>query len=437
MNLNIENGSRIMKTERGAEGEVKAKPAGRIQFLDMPGETTATESSSSLIASDDSGSTLHGSPASRISLLSANEPELTNLTSEKDDAAVPVTEHSEATKPHGSEIPLSLSKGHEESSVPDEDLSAVTPTVAESTTNSSIDLTEPSEAKELQSMTKNDSKPSNSLSENTEPKKNSPDGSTLGDNPDTWSDTVEEPPWEDATADPVKVPDKTSSVLIDTSNSTSISDLKSTINNENENSKEEPTIEEPASEETKECKESNLDNTVEPPMVFSSVTEKLNYEEKQLLETIDQKHQDIMRQQLSFLFSWLIHQCSINPTLNDLVLQEHKSWKRCFHYMENQAYEMSPEGARATLVTPDAVFTWIYDYYMLDDLAEIKKESEEAEKQRKAAEEARKTAEQNAEQRKKEKAEAAKKLEEKKKAEIQQISLFDMMDTGGAVDAGL
>ena len=127
-----------------------------------------------------------------------------------------------------------------------------------------------------------------------------------------------------------------------------------------------------------------------------------------------------------------------------LVLQPHKALQKCLDYILEKVYKIAEEqhgkngmrrqGGVGTAMTSTKVFAWVDEYYALDDA------KEEAEKKEKAKQEFiknRKKAEERAKTRKKEEAEwkerQAKKTqisEAKKKAEENQMSIFDLMQDG-------
>lgn len=99
------------------------------------------------------------------------------------------------------------------------------------------------------------------------------------------------------------------------------------------------------------------------------------------------------------VIEYLIKRCGEDAGLSQDVMQEHKTWEKCYGYIYSQAQKSAQKGARSCAVRDDIVYEWAEDYYHRDDKAE------EEEKARKAAE-ARKKAE---ERKAKAKAEPAKK----------------------------
>lgn len=94
------------------------------------------------------------------------------------------------------------------------------------------------------------------------------------------------------------------------------------------------------------------------------------------------------------ILSYLIKRCGEDAGLSEDVLQEHKTWKKCFDYIYEQAKKLA-KGQRQCAVRDDVVYEWAEDYYHKDDKAE------EEEKARKEAERKKKEEERKAVQSKK------------------------------------
>ena len=68
----------------------------------------------------------------------------------------------------------------------------------------------------------------------------------------------------------------------------------------------------------------------------------------------------------------LLKQCS-NPEMEFQILQSHKTLQRCVDYLMQKAWELVDEESRnqrirvGFAVTSDTVFSWVQDYYALDD----------------------------------------------------------------------
>lgn len=137
---------------------------------------------------------------------------------------------------------------------------------------------------------------------------------------------------------------------------------------------------------------------------------------------------------------YLIKRCGEDAGLAQDVMQEHKTWKKCYGYIFEQAQKQAKK-ERSIAVRSDVVFEWAEDYYHKDDQAEEEKKAREAAGRRKKEEECkRKAAEQHAAEKKKPKQAAKKEEKEKEKpAEPQepkknrkeidgQMDLFSMMD---------
>ena len=63
------------------------------------------------------------------------------------------------------------------------------------------------------------------------------------------------------------------------------------------------------------------------------------------------------------------------------VLQNHKTWKKCFDYIYEQARKQKSGNCAA--VRDDVVYEWAEDYFHLDDKAVEEKKKKEEEKRKK------------------------------------------------------
>ncbi len=85
------------------------------------------------------------------------------------------------------------------------------------------------------------------------------------------------------------------------------------------------------------------------------------------------------------IISYLLKRCEEDEGLAEDVVQEHKTWQKCFDYIYSQARKQAQGNCAA--VRDDVVYEWAEDYYHKDD------KTEEAEKAKKAAEAKKKAAE--------------------------------------------
>ena len=137
------------------------------------------------------------------------------------------------------------------------------------------------------------------------------------------------------------------------------------------------------------------------------------------------------------VITYLMKRCEEDQGLAEDVMQEGKTWSKCFNYIVEQARKQS--NGRSTAVEDRVVYEWAEDYFRLDDKAleeKKKKERKELEDKRKAEAAKRKSA--SGKQKKKA---AAKKDNEDKKAAAPdkkgktpknkepegQMSLFDLL----------
>lgn len=137
------------------------------------------------------------------------------------------------------------------------------------------------------------------------------------------------------------------------------------------------------------------------------------------------------------IITHLLKRCEEDPGMAEDVAQAHKTWSKCFKYIQDQARKRAKGNCAA--IRDDVVYEWAEDYFRLDDKAleeKKKKERKELEDKRKAEAAKRKSA--SGKQKKKA---AAKKDNEDKKAAAPdkkgktpknkepegQMSLFDLL----------
>ena len=109
------------------------------------------------------------------------------------------------------------------------------------------------------------------------------------------------------------------------------------------------------------------------------------------------------------ILAYLIDRCIEDSGLAEDVMQEHKTWNKCFSYICDQAKKMKRTG-NCVAVEDQTVFEWAEDYYHQDDKAIEEEKKRKAAEQKKKAEEQKKKA---AEKAKKEPKKAEKKTKEK------------------------
>lgn len=94
------------------------------------------------------------------------------------------------------------------------------------------------------------------------------------------------------------------------------------------------------------------------------------------------------------IIEYLLKRCEEDEGLAQDVVQEHKTWQKCFDYIFSQARKQSKGNCAA--VRDDVVYEWAEDYYHKDDKAEeaekAKRESEAKVKREKVAAEKKATA---------------------------------------------
>lgn len=126
------------------------------------------------------------------------------------------------------------------------------------------------------------------------------------------------------------------------------------------------------------------------PKVGEAQEEKLEDEaEKTSKERAKEKLEKEMRADKDKAFSepvidYLLERCKEDEGLAQDVIQEHKTWKKCFDYIYSQARKQAKGNCVA--VRDDVVYEWAEDYYHKDDKAEEEKKAKK-ETERKAKEE--------------------------------------------------
>ncbi|MCD7824573.1 MAG: PcfK-like family protein [Clostridiaceae bacterium] len=84
------------------------------------------------------------------------------------------------------------------------------------------------------------------------------------------------------------------------------------------------------------------------------------------------------------VITYLLKRCEEDEGIAQDVIQEHKTWAKCFDYIYAQAKKQSK--GQCAAVRDDTVYEWAEDYYHRDDKAEEEKKAKaEAERKKKAA----------------------------------------------------
>lgn len=141
---------------------------------------------------------------------------------------------------------------------------------------------------------------------------------------------------------------------------------------------------------------------------------------------------------MTIIIEHVSQKCAADPDYNDLVIQSHKSWKRCYDFIIDKARKAAA-GSGSYFSDDNTVLGWIDEYYKKDDKAEAEAEKKKAEeavekakkaKERKAAESREKSSEKKQKALFKERAEVTGKKAEKLKSEQKntdgQMSLFEI-----------
>lgn len=73
------------------------------------------------------------------------------------------------------------------------------------------------------------------------------------------------------------------------------------------------------------------------------------------------------------IIEYLLKRCNEDEGMAEDVVQEHKTWKKCFDYIYSQARKQAKGSCAA--VRDDVVYEWAEDYYHKDDKAEEEKKA--------------------------------------------------------------
>lgn len=87
------------------------------------------------------------------------------------------------------------------------------------------------------------------------------------------------------------------------------------------------------------------------------------------------------------VIEYLIKRCREDEGISQDVIQEHKTWKKCYEYIYSKAEKYAQKGAKSCAVRYDIVYEWAEDYYRKDDKAEEERKAKKAEEARRKAEE--------------------------------------------------
>ena len=87
------------------------------------------------------------------------------------------------------------------------------------------------------------------------------------------------------------------------------------------------------------------------------------------------------------VIEYLIKRCGEDEGLSQDVMQEHKTWEKCYDYIYSQAQKSAQKGARSCAVRDDIVCEWAEDYYHKDDKVEEERKAKKAAESKKKAEE--------------------------------------------------
>lgn len=139
------------------------------------------------------------------------------------------------------------------------------------------------------------------------------------------------------------------------------------------------------------------------------------------------------------VIEYLIERCGEDHGLSEDVIQEHKTWEKCYKYIYFQAQKSAQKGARSIAVRDDTVFEWAEDYYHKDDKAEeeekARKEAIRKEEQKRKAERSRK-AKAAVSEKKQDRPKEQPKPKKSSRDMEGQLDMFSMMGVQGGVNNG-
>ena len=124
----------------------------------------------------------------------------------------------------------------------------------------------------------------------------------------------------------------------------------------------------------------NAESEQEPPKPVESETTS-----KQETRPVKQLAEEKLKKELaaakdkSFadpIIGYLLERCREDEGLAEDVVQEHKTWQKCFDYIYSQARKQTKGNCAA--VRDDVVYEWAEDYYHKDDKAEEEKKAKKA-----------------------------------------------------------
>ncbi|MCI9591678.1 MAG: hypothetical protein HFG42_14235 [Lachnospiraceae bacterium] len=89
------------------------------------------------------------------------------------------------------------------------------------------------------------------------------------------------------------------------------------------------------------------------------------------------------------IIEYLLKRCNEDDGMAEDVVQEHKTWKKCFDYIYSRARSQAKGNCAA--VRDDVVYEWAEDYYHKDDKAEEEKKATEGKAKKATTDSAKKT----------------------------------------------
>lgn len=122
--------------------------------------------------------------------------------------------------------------------------------------------------------------------------------------------------------------------------------------------------------------------TKEKRKAYTSGPEKIRDEaEVEYQEAKGEKAKALIKAKMEKVVKYISEKCKADPEYNALVIQDHKTWKRCEQFMLEKVKKAACAQYGMMMVDDSICFEWMDEYYQADDLAEVKAAEEEARKE--------------------------------------------------------
>ena len=119
--------------------------------------------------------------------------------------------------------------------------------------------------------------------------------------------------------------------------------------------------------------EENSKNSIQTDNVISADLTDIKQKAKEKLEKELKSAED--KNFANPIIGYLLKRCKEDEGLAQDVMQEHKTWQKCFDYIYSQARNQSQ--GNCAWICDDVVYEWAEDYYHKDDKVEEEKKAKE------------------------------------------------------------